>query len=43
MDLDVKDARKVLKLVDKFEEHDDVAKVVANFDIPEELLAEAAD
>lgn len=43
VELSVEDARKVLKLVDKFEEYDDVAKVVANFEIPEELLAEAAE
>jgi YebC/PmpR family DNA-binding regulatory protein len=43
VELDLKDARKVLKLVDKFEEHDDVAKVVANFEIPDELLAELAE
>lgn len=34
-------ARQVLKLVEMFEEHEDVQNVYANFDIPEEVLAEA--
>ena len=32
------DARKVLKLVDGLEEHDDVQEVYANFDIPDTVL-----
>lgn len=36
------DAAKVLKLVEALEESEDVQKVHANFDIPEELLAKAA-
>ena len=32
------DARKVLKLVDALEEHDDVQNVYANFDIPDSVL-----
>jgi len=32
------DARKVLRLVDLLEEHDDVQNVYANFDIPDEIL-----
>jgi YebC/PmpR family DNA-binding regulatory protein len=32
------DARKVLRLVDALEEHDDVQNVYANFDIPDVLL-----
>jgi YebC/PmpR family DNA-binding regulatory protein len=32
------DARKVLKLVDLLEEHDDVQNVYANFDIPDSIL-----
>src|SRR5215211_4621106 len=32
------DARKVLRLIDLLEEHDDVQAVYANFDIPEEIL-----
>jgi YebC/PmpR family DNA-binding regulatory protein len=35
-------ARKVLRLVEALEEHDDVQEVYANFDIPEEVLEEAA-
>jgi len=34
------DARSVLKLMDALEDHDDVQAVYANFDIPEEVLAE---
>jgi len=37
-DLDA--ARKVLKLTEALEDHDDVQKVYSNFDIPDELLAE---
>ncbi len=33
------DVRKVLKLVDALEEHDDVQDVFANFDVPDEVLA----
>ena len=36
------DATKVLKLVDQLEEHDDVQKVWANFDIDDETLAAIA-
>jgi transcriptional/translational regulatory protein YebC/TACO1 len=32
------DARKVLKLIDALEEHDDVQEVYANFDIPDAVL-----
>ena len=34
-------ARKVLKLMEAFEDHDDVQNVYANFDMPDEVLAEA--
>ncbi|MGH2795353.1 MAG: YebC/PmpR family DNA-binding transcriptional regulator [Actinomycetota bacterium] len=34
------DARSVLKMVEGLEDHDDVQAVYANFDIPEEVLAE---
>ena len=34
------DAAKMLAMIERFEEHDDVQAVYANFDIPEELLAE---
>jgi YebC/PmpR family DNA-binding regulatory protein len=36
------DARALLGLLDALEEHDDVNEVHANFDIPEEILAEVA-
>jgi transcriptional/translational regulatory protein YebC/TACO1 len=32
------DAAKILKLMDALEDHDDVQKVYANFDIPDEIL-----
>jgi transcriptional/translational regulatory protein YebC/TACO1 len=32
------DARKVLRLIDALEEHDDVQNVYANFDIPDNVL-----
>ena len=35
---DEADARKVLRLIDALEEHDDVQNVYANFDIPDEIL-----
>lgn len=35
-----KDAAKVLKLIDAFEDHDDVQRVHANFDIPDEEMAD---
>ena len=34
-----KDAGQLLKLVDTLEEHDDVQKVFANFNVPDEILA----
>jgi len=33
------DARRVLRLIDLLEDHDDVQNVYANFDIPEQILA----
>lgn len=36
------DAKQVLSLIDSLEEHDDVQQVYANFDIPDEILEEAA-
>jgi YebC/PmpR family DNA-binding regulatory protein len=41
--LDKEAARKVLKLVDALEEHDEVQEVYANFDIPDEILKELAE
>jgi YebC/PmpR family DNA-binding regulatory protein len=40
VDLDTETARTVLKLVEKLDDHDDVQSVSANFNIPEEALAE---
>lgn len=36
-------ARKVLKLIDMLDELDDVRQVIANFDIPQEILSKLAD
>jgi len=38
VDLDVDTARKILRLIDQLDDHDDVQKVAANFNIPEEML-----
>jgi YebC/PmpR family DNA-binding regulatory protein len=40
VELDVSRARQALRLVENLEDHDDVQRVTANFDIPEEVLAE---
>jgi len=40
VDLEVGDARKVLKLMDQLDDHDDVQSVAANFNIPDDALAE---
>jgi YebC/PmpR family DNA-binding regulatory protein len=40
--IDGKEAQQLLKMLDLLEEHDDVQKVHANFDIPEEVLESAA-
>ena len=37
---DVETARKVLALVEKLDDHDDVQSVSANFNIPDEALAQ---
>ena len=37
-----KDAGALLKLVDELEDHDDVQKVFANFNVPDEILAKLA-
>jgi YebC/PmpR family DNA-binding regulatory protein len=42
VDLDVDMARTVLKMMDKLDDHDDVQTVSANFNIPDEALAEIA-
>jgi YebC/PmpR family DNA-binding regulatory protein len=40
---DAEMARKVLALMEEFEDHDDVQNVYANFDIPEEMVKELGD
>ncbi len=40
IDLDVDTARKVLKMVEKLDDHDDVQKVASNFNLPEEVIKE---
>lgn len=40
VDLDVDAARQVLKLMDALDDHDDVQNVSANFNIPDEAMAE---
>jgi YebC/PmpR family DNA-binding regulatory protein len=42
VELDADKARQALRLIDQLEELDDVQRVTANFDIPEELFAEVA-
>ena len=37
---DVDTARKVLELVERLDDHDDVQSVAANFSIPDEALAQ---
>lgn len=39
VDLDAETARSVLKLMESLDDHDDVQKVAANFNIPEEAMA----
>jgi transcriptional/translational regulatory protein YebC/TACO1 len=40
IDLDVETGRKVLALMEKLDDHDDVQNVSANFNIPQEAMAE---
>ncbi len=40
IDLDARTARKVLSLVERLDDHDDVQNVSANFNIPDEIMAE---
>jgi len=42
VELDVSTARQVLKLMEALDDHDDVQSVSANFDIPDEAMAEIA-
>ncbi len=43
VDLDAETARKVLKLVEALDDHDDVQSVAANFNIPDEAMAEIGE
>ncbi|AQT67662.1 putative transcriptional regulatory protein [Anaerohalosphaera lusitana] len=40
---DVETAKKILSLMEDFEDHDDVQNVYANFDIPDDILAQASE
>ncbi len=40
---DLGDARKVLRLLEALDEHDDVQNVWSNFEIPDDILAAAAE
>ncbi|HEX4148244.1 MAG TPA: YebC/PmpR family DNA-binding transcriptional regulator [Pirellulales bacterium] len=42
VDLDAETARKVLKLMEKLDDQDDVQRVASNFNIPDEAMAEIA-
>ena len=43
VDLDVESGRKVLKLLESLDDHDDVQNVSANYNIPDEAMAELAE
>jgi transcriptional/translational regulatory protein YebC/TACO1 len=43
VELDKEQARGVLKLLETLDDHDDVQNVSANFDLPEEALAELSE
>jgi len=43
VDLDADMARKVLKLMERLDDHDDVQNVSANFNIPDEVMAEIGE
>jgi len=42
IEVDLPRARANLRLIENLEDHDDVQRVTANFEIPDEMLAEAA-
>jgi transcriptional/translational regulatory protein YebC/TACO1 len=42
IEVDVEKARANLRLIEALEDSDDVQRVTANFDLPDEILAEAA-
>ena len=43
VDLDAENARKVLKLLERLDDHDDVQSVASNFNIPDEVMAEIGE
>jgi YebC/PmpR family DNA-binding regulatory protein len=43
IDLDAEGARKVLRLMERLDDHDDVQNVSANFNIPDEVMAEIGE
>jgi YebC/PmpR family DNA-binding regulatory protein len=43
VDLDASTARKVLKLMERLDDHDDVQNVSANFNIPDDVMAEIGE
>ncbi len=43
IDLDADSARKVLKLMERLDDHDDVQSVASNFNIPDEVMAEIGE
>ena len=43
VDLDADNARKVLKLLERLDDHDDVQNVASNFNIPDEVMAEIGE
>ncbi len=43
VDLDTATARQVLKLMERLDEHEDVQSVSANFNIPEDVMAEIGE
>ncbi len=43
VDLDASAARKILKLMEQLDDHDDVQNVSANFNIPDEVMAEIGE
>jgi len=43
VDLDADAARKVLKLIERLDDHDDVQNVSANFNIPDDVMAEIGE
>ena len=40
---DVEEARRVLKLIERLDDHDDVQSVSSNFNIPEAVMEQAAE